>query len=147
MSDDPLTDAPRLDDPTPLATLNSAGLTFLHERHLATFTSLRPDGSPHVTPVGFSWDPEADLARLITSRSSRKAAHAARGGPVVLCQVDGRRWVALEGSSRVSADPGNVADAAARYALRYRVPRENPTRVVIEVSVRRMYGSAEFFTL
>jgi len=27
------------------------------------------------------------------------------------------------------------------------VPRENPTRVVIEVSVRRMYGSAEFFTL
>jgi F420H(2)-dependent biliverdin reductase len=27
-------------------------LAFLVERHLATLTTLRPDGSPHVVPVG-----------------------------------------------------------------------------------------------
>jgi len=124
--------------------LTQAGVQFLRERHLATFSSLRADGSPHVTPVGFTWDGEHGLARVITSATSRKASNAALGGPVVLCQVDGRRWLALEGTSRVSAEPADVAAAVARYAQRYRVPRENPARVAIEVQVTRFLGSAQF---
>ena len=31
-------------------------LDFLTERHLATLTTLRRDGSPHVVPVGFTYD-------------------------------------------------------------------------------------------
>jgi PPOX class probable F420-dependent enzyme len=125
--------------------LSAEGLAFLSDRHLATFTSLRPGGSPHVTPVGFTWDAEHGLARVITSGTSRKARNAAFGGPVVLCQLDGRRWLALEGTARVAIDPDAVADAVARYAERYRTPRENPSRVAIEVSVTRLFGSAEFF--
>lgn len=130
--------------PSPRAQLTSAGLDFVHERHLATLTSLRPGGSPHVTPVGFTWDDEHGLARVITSGTSRKAQHIAQGGPVVLCQVDGRRWLSLEGTGRVSADPADVAEAVARYAQRYRVPRENPARVAIEIQVTRVLGSAQF---
>jgi hypothetical protein len=44
----------------------------------------------------------------------------------------------------VSADPDDVATAVARYALRYRQPRENPLRVAIEISVTRVLGSAVF---
>lgn len=121
----------------------TAGLAFLSDRHLATLTTLRPDGSPHVTPVGFTWDAEAGLARVICSGSSRKAANAARGGPVALCQVDGRWWVTLEGTARVSADAEKVADAVARYAVRYRQPRVNPTRVALEIAVTRVLGSAD----
>ncbi|MDN5750845.1 MAG: acyltransferase, partial [Pseudonocardia sp.] len=33
-----------------------------------------------------------------------------------------------------------VADAERRYARRYRVPRVNPERVVIEIAVRRVLG-------
>jgi F420H(2)-dependent biliverdin reductase len=120
----------------------TAGLAFVTDRHLATFTTLRPDGSPHVTPVGFTWDADAGLARVICSGSSRKAANAARGGPVALCQVDGRWWVTLEGVPRVSAAADDVADAVARYATRYRQPRVNPTRVAIEITVTRVLGSA-----
>ena len=40
-------------------------LDFLSERHLATLTTLRPDGTPHVVAVGFTWDPEAQLIRVI----------------------------------------------------------------------------------
>jgi len=42
-------------------------IDFLTERHLATLTTLRRDGSPHVVPVGFTYEPQARIARVITS--------------------------------------------------------------------------------
>ncbi len=117
-------------------------LTFLTERHLATLTTLRADGSPHVVPVGVTYDPDTRTARVITSGGSAKARHVRAGGRVAVCQVDGRRWVTLEGTAVVRDDPASVADAERRYAQRYRQPRENPARVVLEISVDRMLGSA-----
>lgn len=121
--------------------LSPAALEFLGERHLATLTTLRRDGSPHVVPVGFTWDSGSRLARVITSGTSQKARHAASGGRAVLCQVDGRRWLSLEGTTRVLTAPEDVRDAESRYAARYRAPRENPRRVVVELSVSRILGN------
>jgi PPOX class probable F420-dependent enzyme len=122
--------------------LSPAALQFLTERHLATLTTLRDDGSPHVVAVGFTWDDEAGVARVITDGGSRKAAHVRAGSRAVVAQVDGPRWMSLEGPAVVSDDPGRVADAVRRYSGRYRVPRVNPTRVVIEIVVDRVLGSA-----
>ena len=128
------------------ADLPSSALEFLAERHLATLTTLRPDGSPHVTPVGFTYDAEQRIVRVITDAASRKARNveAATGdlgrGRAVVCQVDGARWLALEGLAEVVRDPEAVADAERRYAGRYRQPRENPTRVVVTVAVDRVLG-------
>jgi hypothetical protein len=61
---------------------------------------------------------------------------------VALCQVDGRRWLTLEGSAVVRDDPASVAEAVERYARRYRQPRENPARVVVEITVDRILGNA-----
>jgi PPOX class probable F420-dependent enzyme len=123
------------------ADLSPAALEFVTARHLATLTTLRPDGSPHVVPVGFTWDSEALVVRVITSGTSRKARNAALGGRAVVCQVDGRHWLSFEGTARVLTDTAAVADAVARYAARYRVPRENPERVVVEVAVDRVLGN------
>ncbi len=115
--------------------------TFLTERHLATLTTLRPDGTPHVVAVGFTWDPGARLVRVITHGTSRKAVHVRQGSPrAVVAQVDGARWLSLEGAPTVSADPGRVAEAVRRYGERYRVPAVNPARVVIEIAVDRVLG-------
>lgn len=115
--------------------------TFVTERHLATLSSVRPDGSPHVVPVGFTWDAATSLVRVITDGASRKARLAATGGRVAVCQVDGRHWLTFEGIVVVSNDPDRVAEAVRRYAERYRVPRENPSRVVLEIAVDRLLGA------
>ena len=113
-------------------------LSFLAERHLATLTTLRADGSPHVVAVGFTLD--EGLVRVITDGGSRKVAHARLGGRAVVAQVDGARWLSLEGGVVVSDDPVRVARAVQLYARRYREPRVNPTRVVLEITVDRVLG-------
>jgi F420H(2)-dependent biliverdin reductase len=119
-------------------------LTFLSERHLATLTTLRPDSSPHVVAVGFSYDVEAQVARVITWAASQKARNAARmdeaGLRAAVCQVDGRRWLSLEGPVRLVSDPDGVRAGVDGYAARYRQPKERDDRVVIEISVERVLG-------
>jgi PPOX class probable F420-dependent enzyme len=122
--------------------LGSGALAFLAERHLATLTTLRADGTPHVVPVGFTYEPATATARVITSGDSAKARQLRAGGRVALCQVEGRRWLTLEGTAVVRDDAAAVADAEQRYARRYRQPRPNPTRVVLEISVDRVLGNA-----
>lgn len=123
--------------------LTNDALAFLTERHLAMLTTLRSDNSPHVVAVGFTFDPMTHLARVITTGGSQKAVNAAERGVAVLSQVDGARWLSLEGKSTVSSDPDAVRDAELRYAQRYRTPRINPRRVVIEVRIERVLGSSE----
>ncbi|WP_018635560.1 pyridoxamine 5'-phosphate oxidase family protein [Parafrankia elaeagni] len=167
-----------------------AFLEFWRERHLCSLTTVRPDGTAHVVPVGVTLEPAVGLARVITMRGSRKVALvAARGafdltgpsaepglrsaetdpegmgidselsvimndgagvdGPprrrggarVAVCQIDGGRWSTLEGLAVVRDEPAAVAEAERRYAERYRTPRVNPQRVVLEISVTRVLGT------
>ena len=41
----------------------------------------------------------------------------------------------------MSDDPARVEEAVRRYAKRYREPRENPRRVVIEITVTKVLGN------
>jgi PPOX class probable F420-dependent enzyme len=115
---------------------------FLTERHLATLTVVRADGTPQVSPVGVTWDGEVNLARVITWASSVKARLLAADppSPVAVCQVDGGRWLTLYGMARVTDDPAAVGEAVGRYAARYRPPKERSDRVVIEIAVERLVG-------
>ena len=116
-------------------------LAFLTERHLATLTTLRADGSPHVVPVGFTFEPATRLARVITSGPSVKARNAGREGAIAaLCQVERARWLTLSGPIRVDGDSEVVADAVERYAGRYRQPRVNPLRVALIMRVEQILG-------
>jgi PPOX class probable F420-dependent enzyme len=122
-----------------------AFLDFWRERRLCTVTTLRPDGTPHVVPMGVVLDPEAGAAWAITSGTSWKVrnirAAGPDGGPFAACQVDGRHWSTVEGTVRVLEDPDAVREAERRYAERYKVPRENPRRVALRVDVTRVIGN------
>jgi PPOX class probable F420-dependent enzyme len=117
-------------------------LEFLREYHLASLTTMRVDGSPHVVPVGFSYDHDARVVRIITFASSLKYKNALRSGRAVVSQVDGGRWLTLEGVVSGTADPERVAAAVTGYAGRYRQPGEREDRVAIEIAVDRVMGRA-----
>lgn len=121
--------------------LGDKALEFLSEYHLATLTTLRAGGTPHVVAVGFTWDPGTRLARVITFEGSQKTLNVDRGGYAVVSQVDGGRWLTMEGPARVARDRDAVVEGERRYAARYREPKVNPRRVVIEISVERVMGS------
>lgn len=115
-------------------------MAFLAERHLATLTTMRADGSPHVCAVGFSY---ADgIARIITFATSVKARNAGWGGRAAVSQVDGRRWLTLEGTVVLVTALDGVSAAVEGYAQRYGQPGERPDRVAIEISVDRVLGHA-----
>lgn len=115
-------------------------LEFLSERHLATLTSVLPNGSLHSVAVGFTWDDDAGLARVITFAPSRKARNLTDGGRASVCQVDGGRYLSLEGPAVVTTEPDRVAEGVNRYAERYRQPKEREDRVVIEIAVENIRG-------
>ncbi len=124
------------------ASLQPEITTFLTERHLASLTTMRADNTPHVVAVGFTWDPDTSLVRVITWSGSRKARNVAErpGSPAAVCQVDGGRWLSLEGTATVTDEPARVAEAVRRYTERYREPKMRDDRVVIEIAVTRILG-------
>ncbi|MET7372572.1 pyridoxamine 5'-phosphate oxidase family protein [Micromonospora arida] len=117
---------------------------FLAGPHVGTFTTLRPDGAPHVTAIRFTWDPDAGLARVLTVASARKARNITGhtpGARVALCQVAGFRWLTLEGAATLSVDPERIAEGVRRYLDRYgSAPPAPPDRVVIDIEVDRLVG-------
>ena len=122
------------------ADIDDAMLAFLAERHLATLTTLRADGSPHVVAVGFGYDADDHVVRIITFDGSTKVRNARRGGRAAVSQVDGPRWLTLEGTISATTDPERVARAVAAYARRYGEPKQRPDRVALEIVVDRILG-------
>ncbi|MFD5069727.1 pyridoxamine 5'-phosphate oxidase family protein [Streptomyces sp. NPDC058369] len=126
----------------PDSATTTAARAFLALPRTATLTTLRPDGTPHVAPVRFTFDASTGLARVTTRAGARKARNVAAGGPaarVALCQADGFRWITLEGRAAVEDDPVRLAEAVRRYTARYRAaPPAPPDLAVIEIAVDRV---------
>ena len=122
--------------------LTESQLEFVRENHLATLTTLRGDGSPHVVPVGFTYDFDNNIVRVITFAKSMKARHAAQGGRAVVSQVDRGRWITFEGTVCLRSEADVVAKAVEAYAGRYRQPKIREDRVVVEITVDRVMGRA-----
>lgn len=115
-------------------------LGFLVERHLGTLTTLRADGTPHVVAIAFTYDD--GVVSIISSDATQKVVNVEARRRAVVCQVDGRRWLALEGDAAVLRDPLHVAEGERLFERRYRPVRENPRRVVIRFTVDRVLGKA-----
>ncbi|MEX1004570.1 MAG: TIGR03618 family F420-dependent PPOX class oxidoreductase [Acidimicrobiia bacterium] len=118
----------------------AADLDFLTERHLGTLTTLRADRTPHVVAIAFTYDD--GFVSIISSDGTRKIVNIEERTRAVVCQVDGRRWLALEGDAEVLRDPAAVAEGERLFEQRYRPVRENPDRVVIRFAVDRVLGKA-----
>jgi PPOX class probable F420-dependent enzyme len=122
--------------------LTADELQFLTARHLATLTTLRSDNTPHVVAIAFAYDAASGLIRIISSDRTQKVHNIDSNGVAVVCQVDGARWLTMEGTAQVVRDPDRVRRAVEAFEARYRSARENPDRVAIEIRIGRILGRA-----
>lgn len=127
--------------------LSADQLDFVTHRQLATLTTLRANGSPHVVPVAFTWDAGAGRARITTRVTSVKASNVERAvtagasARAALCQFDGQRWLTLEGGITLSRDTADIAEAVEAYAVRYRRLEFQAERIVLHLAVDRVMGT------
>jgi len=119
--------------------LGDEGIAFVTERHLATLSTMGVDGRIHVVAVGFSY--RDGIVRVITGGGSRKVANIRADSRATVSQVDGVRWLSLQGTATIEEEPEQVQLGVDLYSLRYRTPRENPERVVIALRVEHVLGS------
>jgi len=122
------------------ATITPAQVGFLTERRLGTLTTVRLDGTLHVVAIAFTFDAATRSVWIITSDRTRKVKNVEAKQRAAVCQVDGARWMTLEGPAEVVRDTDRVAAAVAAYEIRYRPARPNPERVAIEIQVDRIMG-------
>lgn len=117
-------------------------LAFLTARHLGTLTTLRPDGTPHVSAMAFAYEGTPHRVLMITREGSVKVRNIDRHGYAAIAQVDGPRWLALEGPARVLRDEAGIADAVDAFERRYRPASPRVDRVGIQIDVTRVMGRA-----
>lgn len=91
-----------------------------HGTRTGKLSTVRADGSPHVTPIWFVLD--GDDVVFNTAKSSVKGRNLARDGRVALC-VDVDRppydFVVLQGRARISEDLEELRHWAGRIGARY----------------------------
>jgi hypothetical protein len=91
-----------------------------HGTRTAKLSSVRADGSPHVTPIWFLLD--GDEVVFNTGKDSVKGRNILRDGRIALCVDDDRppySFVVLRGRARVSDDLGEIRHWATRIGARY----------------------------
>lgn len=103
--------------PTPWAETRTA----LKEAELAWLVSLRPDGSPHATPVVPIW---AEEGFHFTTGDKEQKAKNLRHDDRVLLQVGGLDWrkgldIVVEGRASLTTDPVVLARLAAAWRERW----------------------------
>ncbi|MFF4256733.1 PPOX class F420-dependent oxidoreductase [Streptomyces sp. NPDC001663] len=91
-----------------------------HGTRTAKLSTVRADGSPHVTPIWFVLD--GDDVVFNTAKTSVKGRNLTRDGRAALCVDDDRPpfdFVVLQGRARISEDLGELRHWAARIGARY----------------------------
>ena len=97
--------------------------------------------APIYQTTSFVFDSAEHAASLFNLQTFGNVYSRISNPTVAVSQFDGGRWSTVEGSAVVRAEADVVAEAERRYAARYRRPRVNPERVVIEITVRRVLGN------
>ncbi len=91
---------------------------YLDGPHVAHFASIRPDGTPHVSPVWYQW---ADGKVTVVSGDSAVKTRNVRQNPKVAISVATDEWpyqyVILEGNATV--DSSNLRDTVRSIFSRY----------------------------
>jgi PPOX class probable F420-dependent enzyme len=131
-------------------------LEFVAEHRSGVLATIKPDGRPHLSNVGYAYDPDAQLIRVSVTADRVKTRNL-RADPRVTLHVASKdfwTWVAVEGTAEltpVAADPhdSTVDELITYYRTisgehpdwdEYRAAMVADRRLVVRVRPERTYG-------
>ncbi len=119
--------------------LTPAERAFLENPYIAVVTTLRPDGSPHSTPLWVDVDDEGVSVNTAWPRTKpRNLAADPRLSLVVVDPNDELRWLGITGTATLLEEGANdqIDRLSKKYTGRekYASHREGETRVTVRIS-------------
>ena len=119
--------------------LTAAQRAFLENPFIAVVTTLRPDGSPHSTPLWVDVDEEGVSVNTAWPRVKPRNLEAdPRLSLVVVDPSNELRWLGITGTATLTEDGANeqIDRLARKYRghERYMSHREGETRVTVRIS-------------
>jgi PPOX class probable F420-dependent enzyme len=102
-------------------TVDDRMLAFVGEQHWGVIVTVKPDGRPHVSNVGYAYDPERQLFRVSVTDSRAKTRNL-RADPRVTLHVASKdfwTWVAVEGTAELTPVAADPHDATVEELITY----------------------------
>jgi PPOX class probable F420-dependent enzyme len=96
-------------------------LAFVAENRWGVLATLRSDGRPQLSNVGYSYDPEAQLIRVSVTADRAKTRNLQRDPRVTLhvASKDFWTWVAVDGTAELTPVAADPHDATVEELITY----------------------------
>lgn len=115
---------------------------FLSTRAFGALNSIDETNNIHTAVVGFHFNMADTKIRIISQKNSKKVKNIKQNDHVSLSQIRENKWLSFIGTATIKYDEESIKHATDAYTLRYEKPSENPDRVAIEISVKKILGNA-----
>ena len=101
--------------------MNDRHLAFLAERRWGVLTTLKRDGRPQLSNVGYAYDPQQRLFRISVTADRAKTRNLQRDPRVTLhvSSDDFWSWVAVEGTAELTPVAADPQDATVEELVAY----------------------------
>jgi PPOX class probable F420-dependent enzyme len=101
--------------------VNDRHLAFVAERRWGVLTTLKRDGRPQLSNVGYAYDPEQRLFRVSVTADRAKTRNLQRDPRVTLhvSSDDFWSWVAVEGTAELTPVAADPHDATVEELVAY----------------------------
>ena len=124
-----------------MATLSAEHVRLLTEPNIGVLATIRPDGTPHATPVWVDWDGQHVVFNTAVGRAKERHMRRDprvclevhdRDDPQVYVSITGRVELVLDGADDV------IKDLALKYEGRREFDNRGRTRVTVKLSPERV---------
>jgi PPOX class probable F420-dependent enzyme len=101
--------------------VNERHLAFVAEHRFGVLTTLKRDGRPQLSNVGYAYDPQQRLFRVSVTADRAKTRNLQRDPRVTLhvASRDFRSWVAVEGTAELTPVAADPHDATVEELVTY----------------------------
>jgi general stress protein 26 len=115
---------------------------FLATTSFGALSSIDVKGSLHTAVVGFHFNKDEKIIRIISNKDSQKVKNIQKNNQLSLCQVSGNKWISFFGTGIIHTTQQKVKEATNAYASRYQEPGDSTERIAIEIKIEKMLGNA-----